>query len=326
MEIRPRSQRELIALDVERLGDWLRASLFAWTEAHDDEGRVRAFDPLVFDPAVDPARQFANWWSGADPQKHREVEAAIAHLIETIDPGAYADAVRLLLLIGGHLGCERGLGPLYAMLAKPIRLHDQKQEAFANALAFFSANRGSSNELRELAYRLRDLEPALSPIARIEVLSRASVSLGVAVLQDLIELLPDLFEEKKPIDGSHLWELRRFWANTAVDNLGAARAFRFALEAQKRAYPQLREALEEHRLELLPVMRGDAPGERRLRDRVLWRTSHVDLSDFDPKLLSLLGAQAASDCRFAKIDDDERFGLEDFEPEDQDGDTEPGLA
>jgi len=312
-DVRPRSQAALLLAEEKVLRTWLLNSVLSWIAAKSDEERVRAFGPLLISPQEEPARQFAQWWRRASVLGRLAMEEAVANAIETFDPSAYPAAAIVLLLIGGHFGCAREINSLYSLLAKPLQIPVALRRDFAEAVAFFATSRATAKGLRALAYRLRDAHQ-LTPYAAMDLLVRAAVTQGVCVLNDLTILVPDLFDEDYPIDHPERQDIRRYWANAMVDSAGAARAYLFALTAHMRGLPELREAIETYRLQLLPSSESETEGSgRRLHDKILGRPTMVNLEDFDQALVATSGAEAAADKRFGTDRIDVMLSLQKFQ-------------
>lgn len=275
---RPENREGLLIAESGDLAHWLTWSVRSWVEAGSTRQRARAFAPLVFldDEPVD--RQFAAWWQAASSRQRSNIQEAIAQAVETVDPEARADEARILLNIGGRLGSARAYGAALALLAKPVRRRTGSVDAFAEAVAYFARHATPQQQLM-VAARLREIG-RLAPVAAIQLLTRVAVGVGAEAIPHLDHMVPALFDEDDPSQHSERRQLRGYWANTMVDVAGAASAYLFGLEAHRRKLPQLREALEEHRLSLMGLVDGATDGERWLYDKVLRTRSTVNVADY----------------------------------------------
>ena len=294
---RPDSRASLASSGREKLRDWLYLSALSWSQSEDDGERLASFSPLALNPQ-EPARQVANWNAGLPTGDRLEVEAALADTIEAWDPARDRVATVLLLKLAGHIGGRRAAGVINSLLSKSLRGSDTEMRDIAEAVAFFGRKHATGDEARNLAYRLRDVGLGV-PSAVIVLLVRAAADFGPAVVDDFRILTPDVIEERLHdpyIDFHVVAALRRFTANTLVNDMGASAAFRLALQAQRAGMPSIREALLLFRLEA----RIDKAGQARLRDTLTWTETIVDVSDIPLKVRAEPPAVAINDNLITK--------------------------
>ncbi|HEY0012107.1 MAG TPA: hypothetical protein VGB79_04555 [Allosphingosinicella sp.] len=223
-----------------------------------------------------------------------KLEEALADTLEAWDPARDLGATVLLLKLAGHLGGRRAPGVINGLLGKPFRGSDAEMRDVAEAVAFFARKQATSEEARNLAYRLRDAGLAV-PSAIIILLVRAAAELGPRIVDHLQILAPDLVEERlggPTSDSRSVAALRRFLANVLVNDLGAAAAFKLSLQAQREGAPAIREALLFFRLEA----RIDEHGQAHLRDKLTLAETIADVSEIPRRV-------RAEPPAFAIIDD-----------------------
>jgi hypothetical protein len=202
-------------------------------------------------------------------------------------------ATTLLVRIAASIGCRGGTRALGSLLSKPVRGSEFERRDLAEAIAFFARKHATGDEARELAFLLRRAN-LHTPTATVVLLARAAATQGTNIIAALNILLPELVGEDRFLaqgsEGSNLATLKRFWANTLVDILGPAQAFRLALQAQDLGVPEIREAITLIRLGV-----SIKDGQAHLRDRLTSAMTMVDVSDFRKRLLETPASVAVND-------------------------------
>jgi len=306
---RPRSEADLLLAELGTLREWLRLSVMSWVHAETPEKRVRSFSPLTFLSDEEPDRQLTGWAESAPADFRLRLEQAITDTIETIALTQDLRAATIAVRIGARFNCKRPLSIVTSLLSRPMGAEPEALREFARAIAHFSTRRLTSRECRDVAYMLRDANLGFA-VPLIDLLINAAIDYDVSVIQDMEILTPILLVNQPATDDPEIAVgLQRYWANNIVETLKPGNAFRFALEAQRRNLPELRETLEAHRLRLSYRSLND-PSRALLIDKISGTRTHVDLSAFQADLIRTPGSEQASDKRFAKASIDRDLGLE----------------
>lgn len=284
---RPQSRSALSLADRKTLREWLRNSVLSWTGAADNGELATAFAPLVLSP-LEPARQVGDWATGIPATTRSNLELALAEAIEAWDPGRNARATILLVKLASYLGGPSVAASLLSILGKAIGGTDIERRDLAEAMAFFGRQHATSQEARDLAYRLRDAG-LLVPTAAIVLLARAAKNYGAEIVGDLQILSSDVVITDPYADPREITALRRYCANMLVDSLGAPAAFKLALQAQANGAPELLESMNRFRLEARLVSDTDFE----LRDRLTSLAYRLDASDI-PKPIRRTPASIAT--------------------------------
>ena len=258
-------------------------------------------------PNEEPARYVSQWWLGAELNARERLALAIAGVIETLEPTAAPAAAILIFRLAIHFGSARKLEPIYAYLSRPVLLAGAARRDLSEVIAHLGRRRGDAQDACALAYRLRDLR-LLEPVAAIELLTYAAISIGERVVMHLRTLLPALFAGDYDPSPSSV-PLYRYFANILVDTVGVMRALEIALLAQKDMVSQVRMSLEMFRIKILDPAAKLSSGQVVLvSDLVTHEKTAIDIDD---ELAVLFNSEFNSDLTVNKVELEtgERFAL-----------------
>ncbi len=246
---RPSTLAALAALRGSDLEAWLKLSARVYTEAEDPIDRIDAFEPLTIPMTENGSRFVANWWHGADAEGALRFSEALASTIETASKSLPTDALILVVEIATHFGIARKLEPIRGYLSRRITAAGGRRQRLGRAIAHLARRSGEAREMRKLAYQMR-AAGLLDVISAIELLTFGAAAFGAAIIDDFRTLLPKWFADSRLNYTDEDDAIYAYFANAAVDMLGASDAFEIALYAQARNMPQMRQALEANRLDV----------------------------------------------------------------------------